>query len=101
MHTEPVPQERTFGLNSDELVHWNENGYLVRLNVFSAEENDVLRQVAEDVVDGKRPYPSTNINQNALVRDGKIEEQGIYGCTKSTIRVVIVQNSLLASATRV
>ncbi|MYH79696.1 phytanoyl-CoA dioxygenase family protein [Candidatus Poribacteria bacterium] len=37
---------------------------------------------AEDVVDGKRPYPSTNINQNALVRDGKIEEQGIYAMHK-------------------
>ena len=82
MHIESVPQERTFGLRADELAHWNENGYLVRLNVFTAEENDVLRQVAEDVVDGKRPFPSTNINQNALVRDGKIEKQGIYGIHK-------------------
>ncbi len=82
MRTESVPQERTFGLNADELAHWNENGYLVRLNVFTTEENDVLRQVAEDVVDGKRPFPSTNINQNALVRDGKIEKQGIYGIHK-------------------
>ena len=82
MRTESVPQERTFGLRADELAHWNENGYLVRLNVFTVEENDVLRQVAEDVVDGKRPFPSTNINQNALVRDGKIEKQGIYGIHK-------------------
>ncbi len=82
MHTESVPQERRFGLSADELAHWNEKGYLVRLNVFTTEENDVLRQVAEDVVDGKRPYPTTNINQNALVRDGKREEQGIYGIHK-------------------
>lgn len=82
MHTESVQQEQTFGLNPDELTHWNEKGYLVRLNVFTAEENDVLRQVAEDVVDGKRPYPSTNINQNALVRDGKVEQQSIYAMHK-------------------
>ena len=82
MNTESIPQERRFGLSPDELAHWDTNGYLVRLNVFSPEENDMLRQVAEDVVDGKRPYPSTNINQNALVRDGKIEEQGIYAMHK-------------------
>ena len=82
MHTELIPQERRFALSADELAHWDEHGYLVRLNVFSAEENDVLRQVAEDVVDKKRPFPSTNINQNALVRDGKIEEQGIYAMHK-------------------
>ena len=82
MHTASTPQERRFGLSADELAHWNEKGYLVRLGVFSAEENNVLRQVAEDVVDKKRPYPSTNINQNALVRDGKIEEHGIYAMHK-------------------
>ena len=82
MNTESIPQERRFGLSPDELAYWNTNGYLVRLNVFSPEENEVLRQVAEDVVDGKRPYPSTNVNQNALVRDGKIEEQGIYAMHK-------------------
>lgn len=38
MRTESVPQERTFGLSADELAHWNENGYLVRLNVFTAED---------------------------------------------------------------
>ena len=83
MRTESVQQERRFGLSAAELAHWNENGYLVRLNVFSPEENDVLRQVAEDVVDGKRPYPSTNINQNALVRDEKIEAQGIHAMHKN------------------
>ena len=36
MRTESVPQERTFGLNLDELAYWNENGYLVRLNVFTS-----------------------------------------------------------------
>ena len=82
MHTASIPQERRFGLSADELAHWNKNGYLVRLDVFTPEENDVLRRVAEDVVDGKRPFPATNINQNALVRDGKIEEQGIYAMHK-------------------
>ena len=82
MNTDTTLQDRRFGLRPDELSYWNENGYLVRLNVFTAEENDILRQVAEDVVDGKRPYPDTNIDQNALVRDGKLEEQGVYAMHK-------------------
>ena len=82
MNTDSTRQDLRFGLRPDELSYWNENGYLVRLNVFTAEENDVLRQVAEDVVDGKRPYPDTNIDQNALVRDGKVEQQGIYAMHK-------------------
>ena len=82
MYTESTQQDRPFALSADEFAFWNENGYLVRLNVFTPEENDVLRQVAEDVVDRKRPYPETNIDQNALVRDGKIEEQGIYAMHK-------------------
>ena len=63
------------------LAYWHENGYLVRLNVFTAEENDVLRQVAEDVIDGKkRPFPvHERINQNALVRDRKDRRAG-YLC---------------------
>ena len=69
-------------MRPDELSYWHENGYLVRLNVFTAEENDVLRQVAEDVVGKKRPFPVTNVNQNALVRDRKIEERGIYAMHK-------------------
>ena len=75
-------QNRRFGLRPDELAYWDENGYLVRLNVFTTEENNVLRRVAEDIVDEKRPFPVTNINQNALVRDGKVEEQGIYAMHK-------------------
>ena len=82
MHTEPTPPTRHFGLTPDELTHWNEHGYLVRLNVFTPEENDLLRRVAEAVVDKKRPFPTTNINQNALVRDGKVEEHGIYAMHK-------------------
>ena len=82
MNGDSTPQDQRFGLRPDELAYWNENGYLVRLNVFTAEENDVLRQVAEDIVEGKRPYPVTHIDQNALVRDGKVEEQGIYAMHK-------------------
>ena len=82
MSTKPTPQARHFGLSADEFSHWNENGYLGRLGVFTAEENDALRQVAEDIVDRKRPFPSVHIDQNALVKDGKVEEQGIYAMHK-------------------
>ena len=50
-------QERKYGMTSEELSFWNENGYLVRYDVFNNDENDLLRQVAEDVVDGKRSFP--------------------------------------------
>ena len=82
MRAASTPQDRPFALSPDELACWNEKGYLVRLNVFSAEENDMLRRVAEDVVDQKRPYPSTHVDQNALVRDGKAAQQGIYAMHK-------------------
>ena len=82
MDTASIQQERRFALSEDELAYWNENGYLVRLDVFTPEENDAFRQVAEDIVDGKRPFPPEHIDRNALVRDGKVEEQGIYAMHK-------------------
>ena len=77
LNTESTPPDRKFGLNADELSQWNENGYFVRYNVFSEEENDVLRQVADDIAVGKRPFPAANLHQNALVIDGKAEASGI------------------------
>ena len=64
---------KQFRLTSDELGRWDRDGYLVRLNVFSMEENDVLRQVAEDIVDGKRPFPIVHIDHNALIGVGNAE----------------------------
>ncbi len=82
MNTTPVRKTRRFALSPDELSHWNEKGYLVRLNVFTAEENDALRQVAEDIVDKKRSFPPAHIDENALVRDGRVEQSGIYAMHK-------------------
>ena len=82
MNTKSTPQVRRFALSTGEFSQWNENGYLVRLDVFTAEENDALRRVAEAIVDGKRPFPSAHIDQNALVKDGKVEELGIYAMHK-------------------
>lgn len=82
MKTDISSDDRNFKLSDSEKAHWDENGYLVRLGVFDADENDTLRQVAEDIVDKKRPFPDAHIDQNALVRDGKIEEQGIYAMHK-------------------
>ena len=76
-------EDQDFRLSSDELEMWNEQGYLVRLDVFTPEENDVLRQVAEDIVSRKRAFPEVNINQNALVIDGKVEVgEGIHAMHK-------------------
>ena len=48
----------------------------------SYEENDRLRQVAEDIVAGKRRMPMAHIDRNALVRNGKDARSGIYGMHK-------------------
>ncbi len=77
MDTNTTPEERKFKLSPEEQSSWEENGYFVRLNVFSEEENDVLRQVADDIAVGKRPFPAANLHQNALVIDGKAEASGI------------------------
>jgi len=69
-------------LTPEERSSWDENGYFVRLNVFTKEENDVLRQIADDIAVGKRPFPKGNIDQNALVRDEKVEASGIHAMHK-------------------
>ena len=69
-------------MTPDEIQHWERNGYFVRENVFSHEENDDLRQVAEDIVAGKRKMPMAHIDRNALVRDGKDTRSGIYAMHK-------------------
>lgn len=74
--------EQQFRLSSDELARWDRDGYLIRLGVFNAEENDLLRQVAEDIVDGKRPFPIAHVDRNALIEDGKAERSGIYAMHK-------------------
>ena len=78
MDTNTTPEKREFSLTPEERVSWNENGYFVRYDVFSKEENDFLAQIADDIATGKRPFRAQNIHQNALVRDGKTEASGPY-----------------------
>ncbi|MDP6039516.1 MAG: phytanoyl-CoA dioxygenase family protein, partial [Candidatus Latescibacteria bacterium] len=75
-------ETQEFRLTQDELAQWDENGYIVRNNVFTAEENDALRQVAENIVAGDRKIPMAHIDRNPLVRDGKQEREGIYAMHK-------------------
>ncbi|MDE0688639.1 MAG: phytanoyl-CoA dioxygenase family protein [Candidatus Poribacteria bacterium] len=82
MGTKTASEERKFRLTPEERSSWDENGYFVRLNVFTKEENDVLRQIADDIAIGKRPFPRGNIDQNALVRDEKVEASGIHAMHK-------------------
>ena len=69
-------------MTPDEIDHWETNGYFMRENVFSHEENDQLRQAAEDIAVGKRKMPMAHIDQNAQVRDGKDKRSGIYAMHK-------------------
>ena len=78
MDTKTASKQRKFRLTPEERSSWDENGYFVRFNVFTKEENDVLRQIADDIAVGKRPFPRGNIDQNALVRDEKVEATGIH-----------------------
>ena len=82
MDTNTTPEERKFRLTPEERSSWEENGYIVRYDVFIEKENDILRHIADDIVDGKRPFPPDKIDQNALVRDGKAEESGIHAIHK-------------------
>ena len=77
MDTPITSQERKFRLTPEERSSWEENGYFVRCDVFTEEENDVLRRIADDIAIGKRLFPTANIDQNALVRDGEVEASGI------------------------
>ena len=78
MDTSTPLAERKFRLTSEERSSWDENGYFVRYDVFTEEENAALSQVADDIALGKIPYPNRHIYQNALVRDGKVKASGIY-----------------------
>ena len=78
MNTNTPLEERKFRLTPEERTSWDINGYFVRYDVFTKEENDFLAQIADDIAVGKRPFPDYHIFQNALVRDGKVKEQGIY-----------------------
>ncbi|MXV82681.1 hypothetical protein F4Z98_04835, partial [Candidatus Poribacteria bacterium] len=78
MDTKITAEERKFKLTPEERSSWDENGYFVRYDVFTKKENDVLAQIADDIAIRKRSFPDYHIFQNALVRDGKIEAQGIY-----------------------
>ena len=82
MSTNTSHLERKFALTPDEQSSWEENGYIVRYDVFTEEENDILRRIADDIVDGKRPFPTEKIQQNALVIDGKVEASGIQAMHK-------------------
>ena len=78
MNPNITSEERKFRLTSEERASWDENGYFVRFNVFTKEENDVPRQIADDIAEGRKSFPDYHIFQNALVRDGKIKARGIY-----------------------
>ena len=78
MSTNTTSKKSKFRLTLEERASWDENGYFVRYDVFTKEENNILAQIADDIVDGKRSFPDYHIFENALVRDDKIEAQGIY-----------------------
>ena len=82
MDTHTTHQERKFRLTPKERTSWDKNGYFIRDDVFTKEENDMLRQIADDIAIGKRLFPTANIDQNALVRDGEVEASDIYAMHK-------------------
>ena len=77
MNTNTTSEKRQLGLTPEERASWEGNGYFVRYDVFTKEENDILAKIADDIAVRKHPFPDYHIFQNAFVRDGKIKEQGI------------------------
>ena len=61
MNTNTTSEERRFRLTSEEQTAWEENGYFVRYDVFTKEENDVIRQIADDIALGKQTFPDYHI----------------------------------------
>ena len=82
MNTNTTFEEREFRLTPEEQSAWEANGYFVRYDVFTQKENDSLRQIADNIAIGKRPFPTANIDQNALVRDRKVDASGIHAMHK-------------------
>ena len=78
MCTKTSSEKRQFRLTPEERLSWDENGYFVRNDVFETQENDVLRQIADDIAESKRPFPAANVHYNALVRDGSVDASGIH-----------------------
>ena len=76
MDTNTTLEERKFKLTPEERSSWGENGYFIRYDVFTKEENDFLAQIADDIATGKRPFRAQNVHRNAMVRDGKTEASG-------------------------
>lgn len=76
MSTDTTSEERKYRLTPKERLSWDKNGYFIRYDVFKKEENDVLRQIADDIAECKRPFPAANVHQNALVRDGRVNASG-------------------------
>ena len=64
MHT--IPEEPTFRLSAEEFSQWNQNGYFVRHDVFTKEDNNFLAQIADDIANGKWPFPDYHIFQTYL-----------------------------------
>ena len=74
--------EREYRMSDEELAAWQRDGFFMRENVFSVEENDLLTGVAEEIVAGARPFPTVHIDRNAMVRDGAEQRSGIHAMHK-------------------
>ena len=74
--------QRPFQLTGDEQEAWQRDGFLMRENVFTGAENDLLNTVAEEIVAGVRAFPAAHVDSNALVRDGKEQRSGIHAMHK-------------------
>lgn len=71
-------EERKYRITPEENTSWEKNGYFIRYDVFTKEENQNLGQIADEIAEGKRPFPAKGIHKNALVIAGKVEASGIH-----------------------
>ena len=78
MNNQTTNDEREFRLTQEEKSSWEENGYFVRHNVFTKDENNEIAKIADEIAERKRTFPEYHIFENALVLDGKVEASGVY-----------------------
>ena len=66
MDTNTAQSERQFAITPEELSSWEENGYFVRYDVFTEEENDILRHIADDIAVGETIFPKNEYQSKRI-----------------------------------
>ena len=94
MDTKTTGEDRKYKLTADELSHWNDTDTLSVLTYSREKKTMCYVKLLMTLAVGKIPFSASHINQNALVREGKVEKTGIMRCIRFIMQVAIIGISL-------